>query len=84
MSTSNKSSAGDELWCNRPDIIPFCAMNCSNEANANVGFSFHPGCCGMLMCDGSAHMVSENLSLTVLYTLITVHGNEAVTDQALN
>ncbi len=36
------------------------------------------------MCDGSAHMVSENLSLTVLYTLITVHGNEAVTDQALN
>ena len=61
-------------------IVPLCEINCTNEPSGNAGFSFHPGCCGMLMCDGSAHMVSENLSVGVLYALMTVHGHEAVTD----
>jgi prepilin-type N-terminal cleavage/methylation domain-containing protein len=64
-------------------VIPVCFVNCSNEADVSIGFSFHPGCCGILMCDGSAHMVSENISLGVLFPLITPRGNEPVTDGAL-
>ena len=32
------------------------------------------------MCDGSAHMVSENLSIITLCRLITFKGHSAVTD----
>ncbi len=35
-------------------VIPVCFLNCTNENGVNVGFSFHPGCVGMVMCDGSA------------------------------
>ena len=64
-------------------LIPICFVNCSNEYEVNIGFSFHPGCCGMLMCDGSAHMVSENISIAILYPFLTPRGNEPVTDTAL-
>jgi type II secretory pathway pseudopilin PulG len=56
-----------------------CAINCTNQAKLNL-YSFHPGSCGLLMCDGSAHMVSENLSIIVLCRLITFKGHSPVTD----
>lgn len=56
-----------------------CAINCTNQAKANL-YSFHPGSCGFLMCDGSAHMVSENLSIITLCRLITFKGRSPVTD----
>jgi prepilin-type N-terminal cleavage/methylation domain-containing protein len=65
------------------NVVPVCFINCSNEYEANIGFSFHPGCCGILMCDGSAHMMSENVSIAIMYPIITPRGHEPVTDGAL-
>jgi Protein of unknown function (DUF1559) len=59
---------------------PICFFNCSNEKGANGVFSFHPGTGGVLMCDGSAHMISENISVITFGALITPRGREAVTD----
>jgi prepilin-type N-terminal cleavage/methylation domain-containing protein len=56
-----------------------CIINCTNQAKLNL-YSFHPGACGLLMCDGSAHMVSEDLSLIVFCRLLTFKGHSAVTD----
>jgi len=56
-----------------------CVINCTNQAKLGL-YAFHPGTCGLLMCDGSAHMVSENLSLIVFCRLITFKGRSPVTD----
>jgi prepilin-type N-terminal cleavage/methylation domain-containing protein len=60
---------------------PICVFNCTNEVLLNAVFSFHPGSGGVAMCDGSAHMLSENISIVVLHNLITPRGHEPVTDQ---
>ncbi|HEV3302772.1 MAG TPA: DUF1559 domain-containing protein [Planctomycetaceae bacterium] len=59
--------------------VPVCFMNCSNQAFGGL-FSFHPGSVGLLMADGSAHMVSENLSVIVFCRLITYRGHSPVSD----
>jgi hypothetical protein len=56
-----------------------CIINCTNQAKLGL-YSFHPGACGLLMCDGSGHMVSENISLIVFCRLITFKGHSPVTD----
>jgi len=56
-------------------------INCTNESGFGL-YSFHPASCGLLMCDGSAHMVSENLSFTVFCRLLTYNGRQPVTDGA--
>ncbi len=62
------------------NIVPLCVFNCSNENGVNVVFSFHPGAGGVAMCDGSAHMLSENISAWVLHMMVTPKGREALTD----
>ncbi len=59
---------------------PICFFNCSNEKGVNGVFSFHPGAGGIAMCDGSAHMMSENMGVIVFCRLITPRGHEPVTD----
>jgi hypothetical protein len=59
--------------------VPVCFMNCSNQAFGGL-FSFHPGSVGLVMADGSAHMVSENLSVIVFCRLVTYRGHSPVTD----
>jgi prepilin-type N-terminal cleavage/methylation domain-containing protein len=59
--------------------VTACVINCTNQAKLGL-YSFHPGTCGLLMCDGSGHMVSENLSLIVFCRLITFKGHSPVTD----
>jgi prepilin-type N-terminal cleavage/methylation domain-containing protein len=59
---------------------PVCFFNCSNEARASGVYSFHPGAGGVLMCDGSAHMISENISFVTFGALFTPRGHEPVTD----
>jgi hypothetical protein len=61
------------------NTAPVCIINCTNEAKMNL-YSFHPGTCGLLMCDGSAHMVSENLSVVTFCRLLTYCGRAPVTD----
>jgi len=56
-----------------------CVINCTNQSFMGL-YSFHPGSCGFLMCDGSAHMVSENVSLVVFCRLISYHGRRPLTD----
>ncbi|HEV8071316.1 MAG TPA: DUF1559 domain-containing protein [Planctomycetaceae bacterium] len=58
-----------------------CFINCTNQSFMGL-YAFHPGSCGLLMCDGSAHMVSENISLVVFCRLISYHGRKAVTDSS--
>jgi prepilin-type N-terminal cleavage/methylation domain-containing protein len=59
---------------------PICFFNCTNEVGANAVYSFHPGTGGVAMCDGSAHMLSENISVVVFLDLMSFHGHEAVSD----
>jgi len=58
-----------------------CAINCTNEMWAGL-YAFHPGSCGLSFCDGSAHMVSENLSLIVYCRLVTYRGGAPVADSS--
>jgi hypothetical protein len=58
-----------------------CSVNCTNQVGMGL-YAFHPGTCGMAMCDGSAHMVSENISNVVFVRLITVRGHTPVTDSS--
>ncbi len=60
---------------------PVCFINCTNQAKMNL-YSFHPGSCGLAMCDGSAHMVSENIGLIPFCRMITFNGKAPVTDSA--
>jgi prepilin-type N-terminal cleavage/methylation domain-containing protein len=60
---------------------PVCFINCTNELGYNAIFSFHPGAGGVAMCDGSARMLSENISIVTFVALMTPRGHEAVTDQ---
>ena len=62
-----------------PVLTPVCIMNCSNETGGGL-YSFHPGACGLVMGDGSAHMVSENMSATVFCRLVSRAGRQPVTD----
>ncbi len=61
--------------------MPVCFINCTNEIGYNAIFSFHPGSGGVAMCDGSARMVSENISIVTFVALMTPRGHEAVPDQ---
>lgn len=60
---------------------PVCMLNCINTWSMNW-YSFHPGSVGIAMCDGSARMISENTSLTVLCRLQTYKGGKPVTDSS--
>jgi prepilin-type N-terminal cleavage/methylation domain-containing protein len=61
--------------------VPVCFINCTNEIGYNAIFSFHPGSGGVAMCDGSARMLSEDISIVVFGGLMTPRGREVVTDQ---
>jgi hypothetical protein len=60
---------------------PVCFINCTNETGYNAIFSFHPGAGGVAMCDGSARMFNEDISIVTFVALMTPRGREAVTDQ---
>jgi prepilin-type N-terminal cleavage/methylation domain-containing protein len=60
---------------------PVCVINCLNFYTENM-YSFHPGSVGVAMCDGSARMISENISLTTFCRLLTYRGHAPVSDAA--
>jgi hypothetical protein len=64
---------------NPSGAAPACFINCTNLVNLGL-YSFHPGACGLAMCDGSARMVSENISVVTFCRLITYCGRAPVTD----
>jgi len=59
---------------------PICFFNCTNERGKNGVYSFHMGSGGVVMCDGSAHMLSENISVIVFAALLSPRGRDKVTD----
>jgi prepilin-type N-terminal cleavage/methylation domain-containing protein len=56
-----------------------CFINCTNELEGNL-YSFHPGTVGIVMADGSAHIISENIGVTVFCRLISARGRKPITD----
>jgi len=60
---------------------PVCMINCVNGWGLNY-YSFHPGSCNFLFCDGSVHSLSENISINTLARLMTYRGRAAVTDSS--
>jgi prepilin-type N-terminal cleavage/methylation domain-containing protein len=60
--------------------VPVCFFNCTNEVGIDAIYSFHPGAGGVTMCDGSARMLSEDISVVVFVALATPRGHEVVTD----
>jgi len=64
-----------------PGTGPPCVINCTNQPKMGL-YSFHPNSCGVALCDGSARMLSENLSVTVFIRLITYRGTTVVTDSS--
>ncbi len=62
------------------DTAPVCVFNCTNEIEGNLVYSFHPGAGGVVMCDGSAHMLSEDISIITLFRLFTYKERVPVTD----
>jgi prepilin-type N-terminal cleavage/methylation domain-containing protein len=63
-----------------PSGYNVCLINCTNEWKRDYAYSFHPGCAGFAMCDGSAHMISENISQLIVMAMVTYRGREAITD----
>jgi prepilin-type N-terminal cleavage/methylation domain-containing protein len=61
-------------------VPPVCFFNCTNEAGTDVIYSFHPGTGGVAMCDGSAHMFSENIGVIPFLNMMSFQGHEVVTD----
>jgi len=59
--------------------LPVCFINCNNENGAGL-YSFHPASCGVAACDGSAHMISENLDVIVMQRFISYQGRAKITD----
>jgi prepilin-type N-terminal cleavage/methylation domain-containing protein len=59
---------------------PTCFFNCTNEFQMNAIYSFHPGAGGVAMCDGSARMLSEDISVLVFIPLFTWCGREPLPD----
>ena len=54
-----------------------CAINCNNLRSSNF-HSFHTGGMQILLCDGSARFISENISQFVFASLITRAKGEVV------
>ncbi len=54
-----------------------CAVNCTNAHESGV-YSFHPGGVHLLLCDGSARMLNDTLSLDIFVGLVTFQGETTV------
>ena len=52
-----------------------CGINCTNRRSDGF-YSFHPGGCQFLLCDGSVRFVSETVAQYVLASLVTRQGDE--------
>ena len=63
---------------------PVCFFNCTNlGGGTNLVYSFHSGCGGAAMCDGSSHMLSDTIDIRVMLGMVTFNGREPITDTAL-
>ncbi|MEK6238760.1 MAG: DUF1559 domain-containing protein [Planctomycetales bacterium] len=52
-----------------------CVINCTNH---NEPYSFHPDGMNIVMGDGSAHFISESISVEVFVKMITYKGEDVV------
>ncbi len=52
-----------------------CSMNCNN---AQGMYSFHPGGCVVLFCDGSVHFLNEQMPAELVFALASRNSGETV------
>ena len=72
------TSSGSSLWGSSGDGTTApgtCGVNCSNDYGL---YSFHPGGANVLLADGSVRLVSTNVSITTLCSLVTRSGGEVI------
>ena len=63
---------------------PVCFFNCTNlGGGTNLVYSFHSGCGGVAMCDGSAHMLNDKIDIRVMLGMVTFRGQEPIPDSAI-
>jgi prepilin-type N-terminal cleavage/methylation domain-containing protein len=66
------------------NVEPVCFFNCTNlGGGTNLVYSFHSGCGGAAMCDGSAHMLNDSINIRVMLGMVTFNGQEPITDAAI-
>ncbi|TWT36605.1 putative major pilin subunit [Posidoniimonas corsicana] len=56
--------------------IPACSINCTNQYDSPP-YSFHPGGAHVMVCDGSAHFLNEQIDVFVLGCLFSYDDGEA-------
>jgi prepilin-type processing-associated H-X9-DG protein len=50
-------------------------MNCTNDSEL---YSFHDGGANVVMCDGSAHFLKQDISIATLSALVTRAGADHI------
>ncbi len=63
---------------NRPQLNLPCAVSTSSEPTMFASRSRHPGGVQVVLCDGSARFVSENISIDTWRAYGTTHGGEVI------
>jgi prepilin-type N-terminal cleavage/methylation domain-containing protein/prepilin-type processing-associated H-X9-DG protein len=58
-----------------PGSFETCPLNCTNDSEL---YGFHDGGCNVLMCDGSVHFLSQNITPATLSALVTRSGADTV------
>jgi hypothetical protein len=59
-----------------------CFINCTNQSKLGL-YSFHPGSCGVAMCDVSVQFLSENIGIIPFCRMITFRGRAPLADSSL-
>ena len=68
-----------ERNCSSEPDTAVCFMNCVNVWSVGL-YSFHPGACGVAMCDGSAQLLNDDINVTAFCRMLTYRGREPVPD----
>lgn len=57
--------------------VPLCSINCSNQYDSPP-YSFHPGGAHVMVADGSAHFLNEDIDVFVLGCLFSYDDGQAI------
>ena len=67
-----------------PASLPCASSTVQTKPEPKSSSVFTPGAGGVVMCDGSAHMLSEDISVQIMHAMSTVANRDVVTDGAIS